>query len=650
MRRVLMLTTALVLTGASASHAQTSPPAPDVGGAAAANAVEQVVVVANRRPEAADKVGQSVTVLTLPEIRADQELVISDILARTPGVSVTRNGGPGQATSLRIRGAETDQTVVLVDGVKLNDPSAPGGGYNFADLLIDDVSRIEILRGPQSTLYGSQAIGGVVSIVTADPTRALQGDANVEGGSYSTGYAKAAVGGKSGGFTFRGAVSAYTTAGVSAFDKRFGGKEDDGYHNTAVTGRLGYAFSPIASVDLRAYYAEARNEFDGFPPPTYAIADDPEFGRTQQFVGYGGFNLGLFDNRLKNRLAIQYTQIDRQNLDLTQAPSTTFDSSGKNRRFEYQGIAQIAQGWTATFGVEDERSAFRTASPNAFDLTGSPFGKAVSISSVYGQLNAEVIPGLTLTGGVRRDDHDTFGDHVTAQAAAAWSLFGGNTVLRASWGQGFKAPTLYQLYSPYGTAALQPETADGWDGGIEQRFWNGRAQVTATYFGRDTSDLIGFVSCAGVRCVTQPFGYYANTAKARARGVELSGSVTPAAGLQLNANYTYTDATDRSPGATFGKDLARRPSDLANLSASYRFPFDIDASLAARYAGASFDNAANTRRLKSYTLVDLRLSHPLPHGLEVYGRIENMFDRAYETTYQYGSLGRAAYVGVRASF
>lgn len=642
----------------------------DPGGAVAANAVSEVVVVANRTPTELDKVGQSVTVLTLPQIRADQETVISDILARTPGVSFSRNGGPGETTSLRIRGAETDQTVVLIDGVKLNDPASTGGGYNFADLITGDIARIEVLRGPQSTLYGSQAIGGVVNIVTAEPTKPFQGDAQVEGGSYGTGYAKAGLGGVDGRWTWRGAVSAYTTDGISAFDRNVfnaagqrvrgavGGREPDGYHNTAVTGRLGYQLTDAASVDLRAYYAEARNKIDGFATATGAFGDDLEFGRTQQFVGYAGLNLSTFGDRLKNRFAIQDTQNDRQNLNPNQANTPlTFDASGINHRAEYQGVLQIAKGYTAVFGAEHEHSDFSTASPSAGAPRPAPTKAGVDINSGYGQLQAEVSPGLNITGGLRYDDHETFGGHVTGQVAAAWSLFGGGTVLRASYGEGFKAPTLYQLYSLYGNLTLNPEEGEGWDAGVTQRFWGGKAEVSATYFGRDTKNLITFVSCPSAvalrtgRCVTQPFGYYNNVAKTEADGVELAGSVRPLAGLEMTANYTFTDPRDRSPGAaTFDKLLARRPQETANLGATYRFPLDISAGVAVRYAGRSFDNAVNTTRLKGYTLVDLRASVPLPHGLELYGRVENLFDRDYETVFRYGSLGRAGYVGVRATF
>ena len=228
-------------------------------------------------------------------------------------------------------------------------------------------------------------------------------------------------------------------------------------------------------------------------------------------------------------------------------------------------------------------------------------------------------------------------------------------MFRASYGQGFKAPTLYQLYSPYGNLGLKPETADGGDVGVQQRFWGGRGDVQATYFSRDTSNLIAFVSCPTLggtgRCVTQPFGYYGNTTKTAADGVELAGSLRPVPALDLTANYTYTDARDRSPGsATFDRLLTRRPQDTANAGIDYTLPFGLKTGLAVRFAGRSFDNATNTTRVKGYTLVDLRASYPLRPGLEVYGRVENLFDRQYETIYRYGTLGRAGYLGLRANF
>ncbi len=299
------------------------------------------------------------------------------------------------------------------------------------------------------------------------------------------------------------------------------------------------------------------------------------------------------------------------------------------------------------FGAQHERAAFDTDTP-AYDITPAAQKAHVSEDSGYAQVTGQVIQNLTLTGGLRYDQHQTFGGHTTGQVSAAWALNGGATLLRASFGQGFKAPSLYQIYSPYGATTLRPETANSWDFGIEQHLWDERAVVSATYFGRDTHDLIEFVSTP-----TPPnYGVYRNVDHATAEGIELQAALKLSSALSLAANYTYTDAQD----ATTRVALLRRPKDTANASASYVWPVKLTTTVAVRYAGDGhddgFDANFNTvpEILKAYALVDLRASYPLTSRLELYGRIENLFDRHYETAYQYGTLGRGAFVGVRARF
>ena len=633
--------TAALLLAADAASAQTATAAADP------NLLDDVVVTANRSAQAADRVGQSVTVLTAAEIQSSQTVVVSDLLARTPGVTVSRNGGVGSVTAVRIRGAETDQTVAVVDGVKLNDPSGTGGGYNFGNLLIGDVARIEVLRGAQSTLWGSQAIGGVVSIVTAEPTRPFQAGIDAEAGSRGTTYLRGSVGGAGDRATWRLAASRYQTDGFSAFAR---GTEDDGYENFGLSGRANIRIVEGVSVDLRAVYSDGDVDVDGFPAPLFAFGDTRETSSTKELVTYAGLNFDLFDGRLSNRVAYGYTRTDRQNLNPAQAGSgVTFEAEGLNRRYEYQGVFDVREGWTATFGAEHEESEF-SAAPDAAE---------VGLDGVYAQLQAEVVDALTLTGGVRRDEHDTFGGKTLGQAAVAWALNDGSTVLRASFGQGFKAPSLYQLYSQYGNLALLPEEADGWDAGVEQHLLDGALILSATYFSRETTNQIDFVSCSGTATpATAPlcfrngarrFGYYSNIALAEADGVELAAdyAVGP---FSVQANYTRTNTENRTPGANLGRQLARRPEEAANLSVGYVWPFGLSTAIAVQHVGDSFDNASNATRLDAYTLVDLRASYPINETLEVYGRIENAGDETYATTANYGVAGRGTFVGVRARF
>jgi vitamin B12 transporter len=623
------------------------------------DSLDEVVVVANRAPEPLSKVGNSVTVLTEADILRSQESVVADLLAQTPGLTVARTGGVGQPTSVFIRGADSDQTVVVVDGVQLNDPSTPGGGFDFANLLTSGVSRIEILRGPQSTLYGSQAIGGVINIVNPDPTSSFGGGITAEAGSHDTGYVTANLGGKDDTLLWRLSGNWYGTSGIPAFDERYGGKRLDTSQIGGGSGRLRYNFTPDLDLDVRGYYTQARTDFDGYDTPTGIFGDDNEYEKSNELLGYAGLTLKSPDRTLTNRVAFQYTNKETREFDPNApvsfgSPSVeTFYGVGRNVREEYQGTWQITPRAQAVFGAQHERSTFNTDSP-AFDFSGPmPLENSATIDSGYAQLQSEVAAGLTLTAGGRYDRHDVYGGHATGQFAAAWALNDSHTILRASFGEGFKAPSLYQLYSNYGNLALQPEQANGWDASVEQHAGDGRLMLSATYFQLDSRDLIQFFDCTtpSPLCVKDPFGYYANIARAASHGVELQSAFNPIGPLSLAANYTYTDAQDRSPASpTFGNQLPRRPKQSANASATYRWSSQFTAGVAARYASRSYDDAANRIALGGYVLLDLRLSYALKDRLELYGRIENATGKHYETAYQYGTYGRVGFAGLRATF
>lgn len=621
--------------------------APDVAGRAGATAVEDVIVTANRSAQPIERVGASVTVLTQAAIEARQTPAVVELLAQTPGVSFTRNGGVGMSTGVNIRGAESQHTVVLIDGVKLNDPSSTQGGFNFGNLLIGDTARIEVLRGAQSTLWGSQAIGGVVNIVTAEPTEALQGSLDAEAGARGTTYFRGGIGGANERLSWRLAASRYDTDGFSAFAK---GTEDDGYTNSGLSGRLNVKVTDAVSLDLRSVWSSSRNDFDAFN------GDSREYGKTQELVAYAGLNFDLLDGRFRNRIGYAHTDTDRRNFNPDNTVQTlTFDAEGQNRRWEYQGAFAFTEALNATFGLEHEKSEMKTRSPGDWDPNPA-FGRGeAELNSAYGQVQWTVLEGLTLTGGLRYDDHAQYGDNLLGQVAAAWALNEGDTVVRASWGQGFRAPGLYELYSEYGNLNLQPEEFDSWEIGVEQRLFD-RAVVSATYFNRQADNEIRYNGCSTPS--TDPlctvngagrWGYYGNVQKTEAQGVELGGRVDVTERLNVSANYTWTDAKSAS-GATDGKRLTRRPEHMANLAADYAFAFGLKTGVSVRYVGETFNNDTNTVKVDAYTLVDLRASYPIDDHLEVYGRIENAFDEEYQTVMGYGTAGRGVFGGVRVRF
>lgn len=613
--------------------------------AGAASAAEPILVTANRVPQALGSIGQSVTLIDQAEIERRQSISVAEVLRTVPGVSIARNGGMGGVASVFIRGAESEQTVALIDGVKLNDPASPGGGFNFGNLLIGNIERIEVVRGPQSMLWGSQAIGGVVNMISRQPTDKLTINARGEGGYRGTVQLVGNVSGKAGPLAASAGAGWFRTDGISAFNEARGGSERDGTENFRANGSLTLALSNALSVEARGWYSDSKADQDGFAPPSFAFDDTAETSRTRETVAYTGLNAALFDGRFRNRLGFAYTDTNRSNDD---EGFETFASTGQNERFEYQGVLAVAEGWQATVGLERETSHYSATSFGGPEASGR-----ARIDSIYGQLVATPVEGLTLTGGVRHDDHDRFGGATTFGASGAWNLKSSTTV-RGSYSEGFKAPSLFQLLSDFGNQSLQPETSQGFDLGISQLALGGALEATATYFQRTSTNLIGFVSCSppltGI-CVDRPFGTYDNVGRVRANGVELSLTLRPIPTLQFQANYTYTKAENRTEGdSNFDNALARRPNHSISTLIDYRWRFGLETGATLTHVSDSYENASNSRKLQGYVLVDLRASYPLTNRIALTGRIENLFDEEYETAFRYGQPGRAGYAGVRLSY
>ncbi|WP_411290234.1 TonB-dependent receptor plug domain-containing protein, partial [Sphingorhabdus sp.] len=514
---------------------------------------DTIIVTASRGETPLSQVGQSVTVITADDIKTRQSTAVVDLLRTVPGVTFTRNGGIGTSTSVNIRGADSDQTVALIDGVKLNDPSSPGSGFNFGNLLTGNISRIEVVRGSQSVLWGSQAIGGVINIITREPTEDLTFNANAEYGWRDTGQV---IGNVSGKF---GPVSASVGAGYlrsdsfSAFNEARGATERDGYENYSANAKFNIAISEAVSFDLRGWYSNGTTGIDGFPAPLFAFGDTNETAQTEEFVGYAGLNAALFDGRFRNRFAYAYTDTARENLELSgAAPFQTFDAKGKNQRLEYQGNFEIADGYGLTIGAETERSSFRTVS------FGGPASIAdARLDSFYGQLSATPATGLTLSAGARYDESKTFGGKTVLAANGVYSPNDGATTIRASYGEGFKVPSLFQLFSNFGNTTLKPESSKGWDAGVTQKLLDGAIEAGGTWFHRDTSNQIVFVSCPLPRtgiCTNRPFGTYDNVARTRTQGLEFGLKLKPVEALTVQANYSWIDANNRANGLK----LARR--------------------------------------------------------------------------------------------
>ena len=591
---------------------------------------DDIIVTGSGFEQPRDETGQAISILDRDRLDTLQVTTISDALQTLPGVRIASRGGVGGQTSAFIRGGNSAQTLVLIDGVRINDPSSPNGAFDFGALLTGNVARVEVLRGPNSIIWGSQAIGGVVNVQSIIPTDAFTVNASAEYGRYDTGQVRANVSGTSGILegSFGGAY--FTTGGISSLRS---GTERDSYRNGAANGRLKVNLSESLSLDFRGYYNRGRIEYDS---PFGSGGNALPVSRNKQYIGYVGGNTALFHNRLKTRVSYARTDITRLGTDPVVFSFNNFDVKGTINRYELHNSLDLVDGVTLVFGAEHERTYARTS----FEGAAADVARN-SVTSGFAQAILRPLTGLTLTGGVRHDDYSTYGGQTTLGGNIAYTPNEGRTVLRATYGEGFRAPTLSEGQPPFGNPNLKPETARNFDLGAEHGFLNGKARVGVTYFNRRSTNLItfSFVSFQSE-----------NIGRSSGKGVEVELALKPTDRLDLRANYSLVDARIKSPGTQFDNRLALRPRNTANLSMDWETPFGAAIGASLTLVGDSFDNQANTVRLDGYALAGLRASVPIGGTFVLFGRVENLFDTQYEIVRTYGTYGRTAHIGIRAKF
>lgn len=576
-----------------------------------------------------------------------QTASVADSLATIPGVTVSRNGPVGGFTGVRIRGADAAQTLVVIDGVRVNDPTSPSGGFDFGNLLAGNIARIDVLRGSNSVVWGSDAIGGVVLVDTggrsgisgeygSHDTRTVNGNYSADAGSFSVNLG--------GGW--------FATDGISAAR---GGTEADGFRQYRGNARLIARITGAITASASIIHADSHLDLDGFAPPTFAFGDTLDVQESAETYGAAKIEQEIAD--FTHRVTFALADINRDTLNA--AGAVTFAARGRTERLGWQGEWSRDRDIQLVAGVEREWS--RSATGSSFS---SDRGRT-AITGIYGTATAQPVEGVTLGLGGRYDDHRDFGSDTSLSANALVDVTEGLS-LRGSYSEGYKAPTLFQLSptpSGFGNPALRPEESNAYDIGFvfrrsERMVGNAPVgiRVEGSLFRRDSRNLIDFVSCTGPSappiCAggARPFGTYANVDRARAEGAELDVTLWPTPGLSVRGGYAYIATRDRSVGQpTNGNRLARRPASTAIAAVDYA-PDAGRYSLGAevRLVGDSFDDAANRNRLDGYALVTLRGSVTISDQFELFGRVENLFDADYQTVAGYGTYGRTASVGIRA--
>lgn len=581
----------------------------------------EVVVSANRITRRAEESGSAVTVIDAEELKRRQYAFVADALRDAAGVAIARNGSAGGVASVRLRGAASGQTLVIIDGVAVNDPAAPQGGFNFANLDLVDIDRIEILRGPQGILYGADAIGGVISITTMGPSD-QPFTAFVEGGAFGTGRggATAAIGDD--GAYLRATVSGIRTDGISRAD---GGVEDDGFRSVAGSLRGKAALGRVWSLEGTARFSDSRADIDGFPPPAFSLADTFETEDTRDYSVSGV--LRHADKRgfkgLNGALTLAYAAIERRNAD---QGAETFAAEGDRLTADYVANVPLSARLRFIGGAEVEQTSVDVSGVNASATSGA----------VFGVLEVEPLEGLVVSAGGRRDEFSNFEGASTTRVAAAWSGLDG-WVLRASWGEGFRAPTLFELnFDQFGITPnpnLRPERATGVDAGIERRFGGADPFLTAraTFFQTRVRDQIDFDFAGN--------GYF-NIDRTRSRGAEVELDWRIAETLTGSVAYTLTDAIDLGTGA----DLLRVPrhKGTAVIDWTPSPPLTFSASVIVNGREGDFPTAN-----EAFVRLDLRAAWTVSDRFEVYGRVENATDTDYQDVSGYGEPGASAFGGLR---
>jgi vitamin B12 transporter len=641
---------------------------------------QAIVVSPTTVPTPSDESASSTTVITSSDIEAHQFRTVSDALATVPGLNVVQSGGAGGQTSVFLRGTNSNHVKVLIDGIDVSDPSNPNSSYDFGQLLTGDIERIEILRGPQSGLYGSDAIGGVISITTKSGNGPPKVTFSAEGGSFGTTNERASLSGSQANFNYAFNVEHFqsTSTPVTPFYDLTPGehRNNNFYDNWTYSTKLGAQLSDTVAVNVVGRYTDSKlnftndDFFDFFPlsfaEPIQSTQVDHQFAGRAELVWspFAGF---------KNFFGVNYMNSYTWNLDPnadtglvspTVLPPTT--NLGTRVKEDYRGELQVAPGQLLVFGVEDQNETLRTDSSSMFDpsFTNETFFTTNAErrnDAGWLELQNQLTKQFYLVSNVRYDINEDFGDHATFREAPVFIVPQTDTKLKASYGTGFKAPPLEDLFVNFlpdfvANPNLKPEQSSGWDAGFEQPIANDRFRFGSTYFRNDIKNLIETVitPMPGVESL-------GNIDEATTHGFENFAAWRVNSRLNLRADYTYTIAiADSTPGCTSppcaGQELLRRPKNKASLTANWQVMDQLSFSSTLLYVGSWYDIGRQTTapdgfepyiKAPGYTTVNLAANYALRDDVTVFARIDNLLNKQYEDPSGFLRPGFGAFAGIR---
>lgn len=609
--------------------------------------LNEVVISATKTETPYYAVGSSISIVTNDMIQKYQLKTVTDVLRIIPGLSITQQGGPGKITYAYIRGTNSNHTLVILDGVTMNDPSSPNNAFDLSELNTNDISRIEVIKGPQSTLYGSDAIAGVINIITkkgiSKPTYSFEGETGAN--KYYRGNLSAS--GIIGNVGYSINASQSRSDGISAASSEYGNTEKDGFSNTTFSSNLFYNLTPGLKIGLLYKFGKSKSDLD----QNEKFGDDPNFTyRLEDHLWKLNLDGVSFNGIWEHSLSASYIKRFSQNLDLPDQahPSLSSDAFNNANRFkiDWQNNLRFIPSNLITIGVEHEVESANTSyfSTSEWGPYESVFpNQSLRNNGLYFQDQFNYENSFFSTVGLRYDKNEKFGSAYTFRIAPCYYLRSTQTRFKATYGTGFKAPSLFYLFDPmFGNPDLQPEKSKGWDIGFEQFFENNNISLGLTYFRIELENMFGFD--ANYKTI--------NIDKASSNGFEFVGSVRLIPSLIINGNYTFTQTRNESVGnADFGEKLLRRPEHQFSLFANYQLNKELGINLLVKYVGKRDDKdfgayPAQRVTLADYTLADISAQYNLFSNVILKARIENLFDKHYEEVLYYGTLGRCFYAGL----
>jgi vitamin B12 transporter len=614
----------------------------------------EVITSATKTPLPASQVTSAVEVITGQELEQKKIKTVFDALRLAQGVTAFSSGGPGSLANIRIRGAQSKHTLVVIDGTIVNSPT--DGAFNFANLTAENIENIEILRGAQSMLWGSDAIGGVINITTKRGTGKPTASAFVEYGSFATIREGGQLSGTKGPFDFSLSLSRWDTSNFSAVSYERGAAERDGFHNWQASGKLGYRLPKDGriEVNLRWWNSDV-NRDSAFGTTRFDVFGAKSTTRTlilsgsyeQPITNWWSQKLTLAQN---NERQLDFSGTSQKNL-ATGAVTVPFPFSSDleilNRRIEWQHNFQVGKPLLLTAGYQ-----FREEQGDASGFYGgSQPNRLLSSNSGFAQAQLNIEDRLLMTAGVRQDSYNVFGDATTYRVTGGYLFRETGTKVRASYATGFRTPTLNDLFfQGANNPDLKPEKSRSLDVGVEQRLFKGRLQLNAGYFWNRFRDLIQFVSSP--TCPPATFGTCpVNIANSKSQGWEFGFQYAVLSNLDIRGQYTLTLTRD-FPVTGANRRLARWPVDQASVSLHYRPIEAARINVDYRFVGSRNDDAANTPALRSgsFGVVNMSATYDATKNVQVFGRIDNLFNQGYEEILSFGTPIRSVYGGVKLTY